>query len=387
MKVVIISDFWTGMHPVVLNNSSRPAGMPAFYNTLVAMNADPRISEIDCHFVGVGDKDGIEQFANSDLNKVNFIVYRYNSKLSLLRKLTRITFEQSKEIKKLGCENVSLYGHGAIGSICGFISKFTGIANTRRVYGTFLVDLMHLSNFKMFLKYPLAFLLFKLPHKNLIVTNDGTHGDRVYKKIHGNVDNLHFLVNGVNKVELLHNPERVLSYVARIDRWKQQHLAIEAFSISKFAKGNYKLKIAGPIYDREYYNELLALITEFGLESQVEVLGPLAKEDAANLLASSSLTFSLYDTSNFGNVFIESLQIGVPILSYNINGSLNFVDEDAYIGINNYDVTHIAERLDEALANPRFLNDISTRSRSFAKTNFASWNERASLEVNILLEG
>lgn len=386
MKVVIISDFWTGMQPVVLNNSNKPAGMPAFYNTLVAMNADPRINEIDCHFVGLGENNAIEQFSNSNFNKVNFIVYRYNSKLSLLRRLTRIIFEQSKVMKNLGGENVSLFGHGAIGAICGFISMFTGITNTRRVYGTFLVDLMHLSNFKMFLRCPLAFLLFKLPHKNLIVTNDGTHGDRVYKKIHGTVNNLHFLVNGVNKAELVHNPRRVISYVARIDRWKQQHLAVEAFSRSKFAKGNYKLKIAGPIYDQEYYNELLALITKLGLESQVEILGPLAKEDAANLLASSSLTFSLYDTSNFGNVFIESLQIGVPILSYNINGSLNFVDEDAYIGINNYDVIHIAERLDEVLANPKFLNDISTRSRSFAKNAFTSWDERASLEVNILLE-
>ncbi|WP_411132438.1 hypothetical protein AAFX34_22490 [Vibrio vulnificus] len=210
MKVIIISDFWTGIQPVVLNNSDRAAGMPAFYNTLFAMNADPRITGIDCHFVGVGDKDDIEQFNNSKLNKVNFMVYRYNSKLSLLQKLAKIFFEQSKLIKNLDGQNVLLYGHGAIGSICGFISKVTGVKNTRRVYGTFLVDLMHMSNFKMFLKHPLAFLLFKLPHKSLIVTNDGTHGDKVYKKIHGNVDNLHFLVNGVNKVELVHNAKNVI---------------------------------------------------------------------------------------------------------------------------------------------------------------------------------
>lgn len=385
MKVIIISDFWTGMRPIVLDGSNKPSGMPAFYNTLLAMESDERISQVECHFVGVGS-NSIATYENKSFRKVKFIVYNYNSKIFLLKRLFGIVFEQSRNLNKESNKNMVLFGHGAIGSICGIISKLTGIKNTRRVYGTFLVDLIHFSKFRMFLKYPLAYSLFSLPHEKLIVTNDGTHGDMVYKKINGNQNKLHFLVNGVNKKEHHYNPRKIISYVARIDRWKQQDVAIRAFYESKYAKENYTLKIAGPIYDKDYYQELVLLVSKLNLNGKVEILGPLSKEDADNLLVQSALTLSFYDTSNFGNVFIEALQIGVPILSLNINGSLDYVDRSAYIQLENYDITHISQRMDSVLQDDKYLEEKSFLAISFSKKAFTSWDERASSEVNILLD-
>nr|WP_243893097.1 glycosyltransferase [Shewanella algae] len=207
----------------------------------------------------------------------------------------------------------------------------------------------------------------------------------VYKRINGNLEGLHFLVNGVNKVSLTHQPENIISYVARIDRWKQQHLAIEAFAKTEYARKNYTLKIAGPIYDDKYNKELMALISKLGLENSVQLLGSLSRENTDKLLVKSSLTLSLYNTSNFGNVFIESLQNGVPILSCNINGSLDYVDEDCYIQLDNYDVESIALRLDSVLKDKKYLEELSTNSVNFSKKAFVSWSDRAALEVDILL--
>ena len=51
------------------------------------------------------------------------------------------------------------------------------------------------------------------------------------------------------------------------------------------------------------------------------------------MIKHSKLSVSLYDFSNLGNVFLESLTLGTPMLTENIENSLDLIDKDVYFEI------------------------------------------------------
>ncbi|MDE7188803.1 MAG: glycosyltransferase family 4 protein, partial [Muribaculaceae bacterium] len=111
--------------------------------------------------------------------------------------------------------------------------------------------------------------------------------------------------------------EKYLLYVGRINRIKAIHKLILALSQSDtFKNSDFKLKIAGDTTTfKDYYIELVQLISELGLSSKVEFLGRIDGEKKTQLYANAYFFFLVSESENFGNVVIEAMSQGTPVVT------------------------------------------------------------------------
>ena len=110
------------------------------------------------------------------------------------------------------------------------------------------------------------------------------------------------------------NPdENYLLYVGRIAPIKALDNLIKGLMESdSFINSDYKLFLAGYAVG-EYYESLLEIISENGLQEKIIFLGNIEGKEKNKLYANAYFTFLVSHSENFGNVVIESLAQGTPV--------------------------------------------------------------------------
>lgn len=104
-------------------------------------------------------------------------------------------------------------------------------------------------------------------------------------------------------------------YVGRINSIKALDRLIMGLAKSKlFIQKGYMLKIAGPNQD-DYQHELEKLIENNDLKEKVEFVGNVFGEDKFQLYANAHFSCLLSHSENFGNVVIEALSQGTPVIA------------------------------------------------------------------------
>lgn len=117
------------------------------------------------------------------------------------------------------------------------------------------------------------------------------------------------------RVERNDSSDDYLLYVGRLKRIKNIHLLLNALSMSEtFQESNYVLKIAGEMKG-EYYDYLKNRVVELGLEKRVVFLGMVTGPAKDNLYAGARALLLVSQSENFGNVVIESLAQGTPVIA------------------------------------------------------------------------
>ncbi|MBK8389049.1 MAG: glycosyltransferase family 4 protein, partial [Saprospiraceae bacterium] len=81
-----------------------------------------------------------------------------------------------------------------------------------------------------------------------------------------------------------------------------------------FQKLSYKLIIAGNNTNL-YFKELEELVEKLNLSKSIEFIGEVMGEEKENLLAKSYFLILPSDSENFGNVVIEALAQGTPVIT------------------------------------------------------------------------
>ena len=105
-----------------------------------------------------------------------------------------------------------------------------------------------------------------------------------------------------------------LLYVGRINQIKNLDILIESVGASdSFRQSNYKLLIAGE-KKGEYYLSLKRRLEELGLSERVVFLGLIVGEEKDYLYANAKCLLLLSKSENFGNVVIEALAQGTPVI-------------------------------------------------------------------------
>jgi glycosyltransferase involved in cell wall biosynthesis len=177
-----------------------------------------------------------------------------------------------------------------------------------------------------------------------------------------------------------------VSYIARVDNWKRQHLLILAIAN---LKENYNLRIpayiVGDVITESYGDKLKALAKANEVEDLIHFTGGLLAAEAAYIMSHSSLTCSLYHTSNLGNVFLEALSIGTPVVAINCGGSLDEIPSDAYISVDE-DVESISQGLKSHWNDESAREEIKEKAIDFARDNIRSWTQRVNLEYDLILK-
>jgi glycosyltransferase involved in cell wall biosynthesis len=382
-RILYISPFWTGVQPFFTQAKERFTGMPAFSQVLMQLMAD---NDSEVHVLFFTRKKLSIHLHPNWKDKVRVHVIRYPTLFLLLLLLPFFVLRVA--LYAVGHNIDIIFGHGSIGAIGGLASKVAGKPYIQRIYGTFLINEIKRSKAMLFLRHPLEFLSFWLPTKATVITNDGTHGDRVFERINGSQANLHFMLNGVSKEGVMeYQPavgEKKITYVARVDRWKRQHLIVEvAHQLKQQKIDDIRFKVIGPIISETYLGEINALIQRYGLDEQVEIVGAVEAEEAKKEIATSLLTCSFYHTSNLGNVALESLVAGVPLLAVNCLQSMNSIPKKTFVEVPE-DPVLIAQRIRELLENPAELKLVSEEAKRWAKLELMTWRERSDSEIEIL---
>lgn len=109
-----------------------------------------------------------------------------------------------------------------------------------------------------------------------------------------------------------------LLFVGRIHPIKSIDKLIKALHKSlAFRNSNFTFIIAGINETRHafYIDELESLINELNLNDKIKFVGQIKGESKEQLFAESYFTFLPSDTENFGNVVLESLNQGTPVVA------------------------------------------------------------------------
>ncbi|UFH55368.1 glycosyltransferase [Spirosoma sp. KNUC1025] len=119
-------------------------------------------------------------------------------------------------------------------------------------------------------------------------------------------------------VPLTPNPpqEPYLLFIGRLHPIKAIDRLIEAVSMStQFCERSYRLRIVGPEDDKAYSRKLRELVHALHLESKIIIEEAVYGTMKEQLYADAFITILPSHSENFGNVVIESLAQGTPVIA------------------------------------------------------------------------
>lgn len=112
--------------------------------------------------------------------------------------------------------------------------------------------------------------------------------------------------------------DNYILFVGRVAPIKAIERVIEAIFISKkFKESNYKFFIAGPIERQfqDYYNLLIELIMKCNLTDKIVFIGNVSGVDKEQIYHDAKSLVLASFSENFGNVVVESLSQGTPVIA------------------------------------------------------------------------
>lgn len=228
-----------------------------------------------------------------------------------------------------------------------------------------------------------------------IMTDDGTQGDLVLKRLNNTSNEVLFWKNGVdidvnepiNEVlvkkvrgELKLSPnDRVLMTVSRLAKWKKVNRAVEALAEVVKERPEVKLVIVG---DGDEKTNLQHLVANLGLNSNVIFTGAIPQVEVKNYLAVSDIFLSLYDLSNVGNPLLEAMSVGKPIITLDVGDTGSLIKhEDSGILLSLDQLDLIPNYIKKILDDGVYANRLSNNAQQYAETNFWTWDERMQSEL------
>lgn len=150
------------------------------------------------------------------------------------------------------------------------------------------------------------------PFANIKIISNGINLDE-YKNI--NILTKNQFMYKYTKKDL--SPSKILVSMGRIQKKKGFDILIQAFQKVLFEFPSAVLLIAGDEENKKENEKrnLENLIKEYDLENHVFFTGMLNGQDKINFLANADLFVLPSHNENFGNVYVESLAAGTPIIA------------------------------------------------------------------------
>lgn len=125
------------------------------------------------------------------------------------------------------------------------------------------------------------------------------------------IPNYMILPNKITTVSL----EPYLLYLGRLNQIKNIDKILSGLARSSaFMNGSFVLKLAGETKG-EYYESLVKQTAELGLEKKVEFLGLVTGKEKDVLYANAKCLLLMSKSENFGNVIVEALSQGTPVIA------------------------------------------------------------------------
>lgn len=288
-----------------------------------------------------------------------------------------------------------LYGYEIHGVLASFLCKLIykkKLIYIHRFMGTWLTSYYNQrKKLKLFLNFDAIFAL-KLNSDLLIMTNDGTQGNKALKIFNSkSLKNYRFWINGVDeqklpveknvefKNQLGLKDEIIFLSISRLNSWKRVDRVINILSLIK--KENFKYFIVG---DGELKDKLKKLVEEKNLIKKVIFVGSISNYEVKKYLNIADVFFSFYDLSNVGNPLLEAIRANKIIFTLNNGDTKDWIKhkENGFIyDVDNNLYGNIARDLNGLIKDDNLKEKIICNIKKTEREKLWTWEERMNTEV------
>lgn len=288
-----------------------------------------------------------------------------------------------------------LYGyeiHGVLASSLCRLIYGNKLVYIHRFMGTWLTSYYKQKKWlKLFLNFD-AILALKLDSDLLIMTNDGTQGDKALQIFKSkSLKNYRFWTNGVDEQKLdieevryFKNflglkDEKIFLSISRLESWKRVDRIIHSLALIK--EKDFKYFIIG---DGQLKDTLNQLIQKKGLSEKIVFVGAIPNFEVKKYLNIADVFFSFYDLSNVGNPLLEAIRTNKIIFTLNNGDTKNWIEHKKNGFIYDIDESlyqNIRNDLNELIENTQLKNKILYNIRKTEIEKLKTWEERLDMEV------
>jgi glycosyltransferase involved in cell wall biosynthesis len=393
MKILYLTPAWHGFKEILFNGAKEITGLPSF--SLPLKKLIDQGHSVDIILMHTEQEVPPLNIKVDWLNEKNIIEYiHYNLKVP--QKFISI-MEYKKKINKILENNQYdfVYAHGTSTAVVRKQVQKKGIPFGQRLYGTFLWDEIGKNGFiKALGKHPVEAESFLSKKDFLLVTNDGSGGDKVYNKISKFYKpnySFKYWINGVNRISGESKPPNLkiqkpfIFYCARFDDWKRQDRIVEIMNLLMEQRVDIDCYFAGPLENNQndYYSKIVDMVKRNGLTERVHFMGNIDKETISYMNKNSVASLSLYDVCNLTNVFHEMLSDGALIIARKDEALKDFI-QDGYNGFYVNSNEEAVDYIKNIFNSPQEYSHMKKNALQTSSVKMSTWDERAEKEIQLI---
>lgn len=329
-----------------------------------------------------------------NLKTLNTII----SKIDTFLVIIKLSYYGSKVLNENKIDIIYGYeGPGVLAvRILNFFRKTKKSKIVTRFQGTWLTKYFKDKQILKIIFYFDFILALRTKASLCIMTDDGTQGDYIFKKLNPKaINNFRFWTNGVDEQKLSlndysdlvskfkKNGEFIMLSVSRLENWKKVERNILIFSklIKNYNLKNIKYIIVGDGNQKDKYQEL---VVKEGIENYVYFTGGLINSEVKRYLNLSDIFISMYDLSNVGNPLLEAIRANKIIFTLN-NGDtgkwINHYKNGFIYNINENLYDNVAKDIYTLLNDNKLQEVIKENIILTEKEKLRNWEERMREEV------
>ena len=355
------------------------------------------------HDVTVYTTDGFKSRLDVETNKPVVVdgirTYYFRNLSSFLTKMMLfpipyyLPLVMRKEIKNFDIIHINEH-RTALAIMVHYYAKKYGIPYILQPRGS--VPTISKSKLKKIFDYLFGYSIIK--DASEIIASSKIESDQYFDLLPGlEYEKIVHIPNGIDLVTYLNLPEKgtfkkkysintdekVVLFLSRLHKRKGADLLIKAFCDLKSELKNVKLVIAGP--DEGYLDTLKSIVAELNIKDDVVFTGPLYESDKIEAYVDADVFVlpSKDRYESFGNVVLEALACGTPVIVTNNCGISEWITDDVGYVIE-YDKDQITNAIYEILVNDELGNIYKTISKNFIN-NF-TWDDVVTKIENTYLE-
>lgn len=291
-----------------------------------------------------------------------------------------------------------IWGYERMGAILGyFVAKILKKPLITSFQGTALTSFIEkYGKTGAFLRLPFDYIATKVKADLIIMTDDGTKGDKALFLLGHSPSKVVFLPNGVdrnvinniypiNRDELKISKDEILVVVSsRLDIWKRVDRAIYLLSGLYFSGiSNVSLLIIGT---GEHFGYLKKLAYFLKVDNKVYFLGALPYHESLRYIKAADMVWSFCDHSNLTNTVQDALAMGKFVVTLDDGSLNNYIDVSKYpyvLFIPKSDFLQNGIELVKSILKSEEFNFRNAKNLSYI---FFTWDERIDFISNKIQE-
>ncbi len=259
--------------------------------------------------------------------------------------------EVFRQAKKTDFIHTTSYNSAIPSFVAGLFLKKKVIITFHEIWGKLWFRLPFFPKWKLTGFYLFEWFILKLPFYKYIAVSDYTMNSLIETGILPH--KIKKIYNGVNYESLRkyhhHSPENfTFCFFGRLGISKGIDLLLEAASLFTSNHPEAKLKLIIPTYPTSLFKKTIQLVSYYKLENNIILLHNLTRDDLLKEVSTSSCVVIPSASEGFCFVAVESVAIGVPIISSG-KGSLPETVSGQFLILKSFTAEAINESLEKGM--------------------------------------